>query len=101
MPIQLVSTSLPRLNEWAHFFANGERHPNSFGQRIGTRKGIVEIDEQAIPGKVIERRLEARDEPGDHLVVLAKHAYDFLASAVSEKAVKPRRSQKTAVISLR
>ena len=68
-----MSAFLPRLNEWAHFVTNGERHANRIGGRIGTREGIVEIDEQAVPGKVIERRPESRDELDDDRVILAKH----------------------------
>ena len=68
----------------------------------GARQRIVEEDHQAVAGEALERALEAVDEVAERRVVLAAaRAITSSGSAVSANAVKPRRSQKTTVISRR
>ena len=58
------------------------------------REGIVEEDQEAVAGEVLERALVPEDEVPEGLVVVARGPTSTSSgSAVSANAVKPRRSQ--------
>ena len=73
----------------------------AFGAGSSSLIGIVEEDHHAVAGEALERALVREDQRAHRRVVFASTLMTSSGSAVSVKAVKPRRSRNTTVISRR
>src|SRR6516162_4864462 len=75
---ELVAEPAPLADQSSDAFAHFDRHAYRALSRIGTGDRIVEDDQQAVAGEMLQRALEAVDLLAETAVVVLQHGDDVL-----------------------